>query len=81
MFRIGQKCIYRHLTLSLRQPEFVGELFCYPPMSKNPVDESYTENEERQLIVLIINQLPLFFCEPVGSRTPIEGTGILYSIH
>ena len=36
------------------------------------MDMEMRENKNRQIVV---------YREPVGSRTPIEGTGILYSIH
>lgn len=41
------------------------------------------ENKKCQTLVreLITKYLAFFICDPVGSRTPIEGTGILYSIH
>ena len=36
---------------------------------------------KQHLYQLQISNLSHKYCEPVGSRTPIEGTGILYSIH
>ena len=57
-----------------------------------PYKKGITHTEETQNIFIIIKTKKASLqtesgysealsCTPVGSRTPIEGTGILYSIH
>ena len=38
-------------------------------------------SQQKNRQITLFQQFGDFLCEPVGSRTPIEGTGILYSIH
>lgn|GEM_PF-4014765 len=61
-------------------PPFSNTLFISPrPFSSEILcNLSLQQKKTNQFVV---NQLVSYSCDPMGSRTPIKGTGILHSIH
>ena len=60
-------------------PPFSNTLFLAPVQLRNLVLFIPATKKTNQFVV---NQLVFFLsCDPMGSRTPIKGTGILHSIH